>query len=79
MACPRYVLAHSIPTTDNLTYHTKSGYERHEIFLGVQSHIYCIDYHPTTFFLAAGVGPAVYVTREVSQSEWANRDLPLIT
>ncbi|EPS94189.1 hypothetical protein FOMPIDRAFT_1055329 [Fomitopsis schrenkii] len=56
---------------------TLSGYERHDIFLGVQSHIYCIDFHPTTCFLAAGVGPAVLVTRETGQNKYTGASMRL--
>ncbi|KAH9842021.1 WD40-repeat-containing domain protein [Rhodofomes roseus] len=45
--------------------------ETHPINLGVKSHIYCMDYAPTTQLLAAAVGPHVYLTRETTPNTYA--------
>ncbi|KAH9931483.1 WD40-repeat-containing domain protein [Fomitopsis serialis] len=46
-------------------------YGVYDINLGVRSHIYCLDFHPSSCLLAAGVGPEVHMTREISRNQYA--------
>lgn len=46
---------------------TQSGHERHDIHMGVRGTIHCLDFDPTTNYLAVGVGPEVHMTREYAK------------
>ncbi|KAH9922191.1 WD40-repeat-containing domain protein [Fomitopsis serialis] len=44
--------------------------EVYDIRLGARSHIYCMDYHPSTRCLAVGMGPEVHITRETAPNKY---------